>query len=395
MRIRRFLALMLASLFVVSCAGVAQAATLTGAPVEQDTPIPIQAKAAILVEPNSGQIIFEMNADERLPIASVTKVMGVLLACEALEQGRVRTDEMVTVSKQAEGMGGSQVLLDVGEVQPFTVLLKSMIVGSANDATVAVGEHLFGSEELFVQRMNQRAQELGMENTKFGNSTGLPTKAEHYCSARDVARMSMELVKHKIYFDYSTIWMDEVNHGDGRTTQLTNTNRLVRTYEGADGVKTGSTSEAGYCMAASAKRGDMRLIAVVLGATTGKERFAIAGKIMDYGFANYRNFVVAERGAKVRGEMKVTGGKKDGVQLILGDDLQMLVQKGDEQEIDLVPQLPQSLHAPILEGQKVGSVDVIRGERKVGEIKVIAAESIERQDYGTGWQRIFGRWFYQ
>ena len=205
----------------------------------------------------------------------------------------------------------------------------------------------------------------------------------------------MALIKHKVYFDYSTIWMDELNHDSGRVTQLTNTNRLVRTYDGADGIKTGSTNEAGYCMAATAKRGEMRLIAVVLGAKSGKERFVIAGKILDYGFATYRRFAVAEKGAKVRGELPVTGGDRASVPLMLGDDLHLLIQKGDEREIELIPSLPESLHAPVVKGQQVGRVDVVRGEHAVGRIRVMAAEDVGRQHYGTGWARVFKRWFYR
>lgn len=389
---RKILALLVLALLIAQ--PVACAATLATVPLEEATPISIAAKSAILVEPQSGQVIFELNADERRPIASVTKVMGILLACEAVEQGRAKVDDVVSISKAAAGMGGSQVLLDVGETQPFSVLLESMIVGSANDATVAVGEHLFGSEQLFVERMNKRAEELGLMNTHFVNSTGLPAEGQ-YSTARDVAAMSMELIRHKLYFEYSGIWMDEVTHPGGRVTQLTNTNRLIRTYEGADGLKTGSTSEAGYCMSATAKRGDMRLIAVVLGAASGKERFAIAGNILDYGFASYRSFAVAEKGAKVRGELQVTGGDKPTVKLELGDDLNLLIKKGDEQEIELVANLPTSLRAPVAQGQQVGSVDVMRGGKKVGQIRVLAAGDVERQNYGTGWGRVFGRWFYR
>ncbi|MDL2205891.1 D-alanyl-D-alanine carboxypeptidase [Eubacteriales bacterium OttesenSCG-928-N13] len=362
-------------------------------PLEEGQPIPIAAKSALLMEPVSGQVIFAMNADEPRPIASVTKIMGILLACEAVEQERVSLTDEITISKAAAGMGGSQVLLDVGEVQPLSVLIKSMVVGSANDATVAVGEHLFGSEQLFVERMNKRAKELGMQNTNFVNSTGLPAEGA-YSTARDVAIMSMELIKHDLFFEDSHIWMDEVQHPDGRVTQLTNTNRLIRTYEGADGIKTGSTNQAGYCMSASAKRGDMRLIAVVLGANSGKERFSIASQILDYGFANYRSFRVAEKGAKVRGQLPVTGGAKQSVQLLLGGDLSLLIQKGDEQEIQLTPDLPSSMHAPIAEGEQVGSVLVTRGGRSVGKIPVVAAEGVERQNYGTGWERVLREWFY-
>ncbi len=387
---RKLIALLLA-LWVLWPA--AQAAQLAAQPLEEAAPIPIAAKSAILIEPASGQVIFEQNADERRPVASVTKIMAILLACEAVEQGRVKMDDPVTVSKTAAGMGGSQVLLDALEVQPFKQLLKAMIVASANDATVAVGEHLFGSEQEYVDRMNQRARELGLLDTQFVNSTGLPAQNQ-YSTARDVARMSVELIRHKLYFDDSCIWMEDFEHPGGRITQMTNTNRLIRLYPGADGLKTGSTSEAGYCISATAKRGDMRLIAVVLGASNGKERFSIAEKVLDYGFASYRSFAVAEKGARVKGELPVTGGDKNSVPLVLGDDMHLLIKKGDEQEIVLQPRLPLSLHAPIQQGQQVGSVDVLRAGRKVGEIRVDAAQEVLRQNYGTGWRRVFEEWFY-
>ncbi len=386
--VRRLLTIMIA--LVVLCPVWASAAD----PIEGSAPIPIAAKAALLMEPLSGQVIFEVNPDAQVPVASVTKIMGILLAVEAVESGRCTLDERVTISKDAAGMGGSQVLLDVGEVQPLSTLLTSMIVGSANDATVAMGEHLFGSEPLFVDRMNERARELGMQDTVFVNSTGLPAAGQH-STARDVAQMSQALIRHPLYFEYSKVWMDELDHGDGRMTQLTNTNRLVRTYDGADDIKTGSTNEAGYCMSATAKRGDMRLIAVVLGAGSGKERFAIAGKMMDYGFATYRRFQVAQKGAKVRGEMAVTGGAAASVKLQLADDLALLIKKGDEEPVELEPRLPVSLHAPVVAGQKVGTVDVLRGGVKVGEIGVVAMDDVARQNYGTGWGRVWAKWFYR
>ena len=309
----------------------APAALAEGA-LETAPPIPLLCESAVLMEPESGQILFEQNAGERRPVASVTKVMAILLALEALEAGRATLGDPVTISKTAAGMGGSQVLLDAGETQPFEILLKSMIVGSANDATVAIGEYLYGSHQLFVDRMNERAQELGMADTYFVNSTGLPAEG-HYTTARDVARMTVEMLKHPLYFDYSTIWLDSVIHESGRETQLTNTNRLIRLYDGCDGGKTGSTSEAGYCLSATAERGGMRLIAVVLGAQSSTARFDTAASMFDYGFANYRLYPVARSGAKIRGEMPVEGGNLPSIALMLQGDLTLLMKKGGEQAV--------------------------------------------------------------
>ena len=360
-------------------------------PLETDVPIDIDCEAAVLMEPDSGQVIFERNADDTRPVASVTKVMTILLVCEAVEDGRAKLDDMVTVSPQAEGMGGSQVLLDVGEQQKLSTLLKCIIVASANDAAVALAEHLYGSEQLFAQKMNERARTLGAGNTHFVNCTGLPSNGQ-YTTARDVALMSAELIKHATYFKFSTVWMDNLDHGDGRITQLTNTNRLIRLYEGCDGLKTGSTQEAGYCMSATALRGGMRLVAVVLGAKSGKSRFDIASRMMDHGFANYRTYPVAQKGAKVRGTLPVVAGEKVGVKLALDEDLTLLIEKGEEGEITLTPRLPENVRAPIKSGQRVGSVDVIKDGHVVGQVAVAAAETVNAQNYWDVARRVFAAW---
>lgn len=360
-------------------------------PLEVEVPIDIDCASALLMEPESGQVIFEMNADAARPVASVTKVMTILLVCEAVEDGRAAFSDTVIISPQAEGMGGSQVLLDVGEQQTVETLLKCVIVASANDASVALAEHIYGSEQLFVQKMNDRARALGATNTRFVNCTGLPA-AGQYTTARDVAVMSAELVRHETYFQFSTVWLDDLDHGDGRTTQLTNTNRLIRLYDGCDGLKTGSTQEAGYCMSATAQRGGMRLVAVVLGAKSGKSRFDIAGRMLDHGFANYRTYPVAQKGAKVRGELPVVAGERDGVPLSLDENLTLLIEKGEESGITLTPRLPDSVRAPVRAGQRVGSVDVIKDGRVVGQVAVAAAETVNAQSYWDGLRRVLAHW---
>ena len=367
-------------------AAPAPALLLSGAPLEVDPPVQLDCAAALLLEPESGQILFEMNADAPRAVASVTKVMTILLALEAVEQGRASLEDGVPVSKNAAGMGGSQVLLDTGETQTASVLIKSCVVGSANDAAVALAEWLYGSEEAFVRRMNERAGELGMENTQFVNCTDLPAEGQR-TTARDVARMAAALFGHDLYFEYAGIWLDEVDHGDGRVTQLTNTNRLIRLYDGCDGGKTGSTKEAGYCLAATARRGGMRLIAVVLGAPSGGERFDIAARMFDHGFANYRLYPVAARGARIRGGLPVTGGEAGAVPLQLDGALTLLVRKGEEGGIELVPDLPASLAAPVAAGEAVGWVEVRRAGRVVARLPVVAAEAVA----GRGWRPAFRR----
>ena len=368
-------------------------AEISVAPLEESVPVTLPCKSALLMEAESGQIIFEKNADEQRPVASVVKVMTILLCIEAVESGRVSLDDCVSVSKNASGMGGSQVLLDTGETQTLEILLKSAIVGSANDAAVAIAEYLSGSQELFVKRMNARAEALGMKDTVFVNCTGLPATGQH-TTARDVARMSAELFSHELYYRFSTVWMDEVDHGDGRKTQLTNTNRLIRLYDGCDGGKTGSTNEAGYCITATAKRGDMRLIAVVLGGETGALRFEAAQKMLDHGFANYRLLALAERGARVRGEMPVTGGKRESVPLMLNGDLRLLMNRDRTPEVELNPQLPESVPAPVRTGDEVGSVEIVMDGRRIAEIPVVCAGDVERQGFYDAWTRAWSRWLF-
>jgi D-alanyl-D-alanine carboxypeptidase (penicillin-binding protein 5/6) len=361
-------------------------AALTGAPMVDECPVNIDCASAILLEMSSGTVIFAENADEMRPVASVTKLMTILLALEAVDNGRASPEDPVTVSADASGMGGSQILLDTGETQTFAALLKTVIVGSANDSAVALAEYLYGSHELFVSYMNERAAELGMTNTHFVNCTGLPAEGQ-YTTARDVATMAMEVFAHPTYYEFSGVWLENFDHGDGRITQLTNTNKLIRLYEGCDGGKTGSTDEAGYCLAATAQRGGMRLVAVVLGSPTGTKRFDAAEEMFDYGFANYRLYPVAESGTPVKGRLPVTGGDEDGVSLVLDGDLTLLLLKGHEQNVRLSPNLPESVPAPVSLGQQLGTVDVIIGERVVASLPVVSAEEVT----ATGFRYILGR----
>lgn len=362
---------------------------ISQAPLLESPPMRLNCAAALLMEADSGQIIFQMNADSPRPVASVTKVMTILLTLEQLEAGRIALSDAITVSDSAAGMGGSQVLLDVGERQSVSTLLKCMIVGSANDAAVALAEAMYGSEALCAEAMNRRAEALGMANSHFVNCTGLPAEGQH-TTARDVAVMAREVFARDLYYDFSTVWMEDIDHGDGRTTQLVNTNKLLKLYDGCDGGKTGSTNEAGYCVAATARRGGMRLIAVVLGAASGKERFALAQQLFDYGFANYRQYPVARKGTKVRGQLPVTGGEAEGVSLVLDGDLTLLVNKGDEQRVELSPDLPESVPAPVQPGDVVGRVNVIVDGRSVAQIPVAAAEGVETK--GMTLERIWRNW---
>lgn len=381
------------TLIVCLMTAIGAQAALSMSPLVEGTPISVNCKSALLMEASSGQVIFEKNADEKRPVASIVKMMTILMCIEAVESGRVSLSDSVNISKNASGMGGSQALLDTGEVQTLEILLKSAIVASANDAAVAIAEHIYGSEDLFCQEMNKRAKELNMTDTVFKNCTGLPESGQH-TTARDVAAMSQALFSKDQYYKYSTVWMDKLDHHDGRMTDLTNTNRLIRLYEGCDGGKTGSTNEAGYCISATAKRSGMRLIAVVLGADAGKTRFAVAEDMLDYGFANFRVTAVAEKGTRIKGGMKVTGGREESVPLELNGDLHLLMNKSESADIELIPFLPESIRAPFEKGHEIGSVDIVRNGRTIAKIPVVTSASVDRERFSDAWRRMWGRWLF-
>ena len=351
-------------------------AVTLGEPMEQGVPLNLTSPNALLMEPSTGRVIFEKNADERRPVASVTKVMTILLTLEAIDEGRISADDTVTVSPHASGMGGSQAFLDAGGRYPVSDLLKSVIVASANDSAVALAEHISGAEEAFVRLMNERAAELGLANTHFVNCTGLPAQG-HHMSARDVALLSRELDAHPLYYQYSTIWMDEIRHSKGRVTQLTNTNRLVRFYPGCDGYKTGSTNEARYCMAATAKKDGMRLIAVVLGSAAGQTRFDEARAMLEYGFAGYQLFSPVREGDSLNLSVAVRMGGSDAVSAVSGGSYSLLLKKGEQKDITLDAALPDSISAPIKKGEQLGEIRIMRGENVIASVPAVAGETVE------------------
>lgn len=345
-------------------------------PMETGTPFSISSPSVILMDAATGQTIFEKNADDRRPVASVTKVMTILLTLEAVDEGHIQLDDRVTVSPYASSMGGSQVFLDAGKRYPVRDLLKSVIVASANDAAVALGEHMAGTHEAFVGRMNERAEELGLENTHYVNCTGLPAQG-HYTTARDVARLSAQLDQHPLYYEFSTIWMDELTHPGGRKTQLTNTNRLVRFYPGCDGYKTGSTNEARYCISATAEKNGLRLIAVVLGADAGQTRFDEARSMLEYGFSAYQRFSPVKEGDLLGMHVPVKLGGSDSVSAVSGGQSDMLIKKGTQSEISLEVSLAESVNAPVHRGDVLGEIRVMKSGAVVQRIPAVAGETVE------------------
>lgn len=353
--------------------GIAQADEL---PMKAEAPITLTSPSAILCEASTGQVIFEKNADERRPVASVNKVMTILLTLEAVDEGRVSLEDQVTVSPRAASMGGSQAFLDAGERYKLSELLKTVIVASANDSAVALAEHLAGTEESFVRLMNTRAEELGLTNTHYANCTGLPAQ-EHYTTARDVAKLSAQLDLHPIYYRYSTIWMDEIKHRGGRVTSLTNTNRLIRFYPGCDGYKTGSTNEARYCVSATAKKEGMRLIAVVLGTPAGQTRFDEARAMLEYGFANVQLVTPIAQGQALDMTVPVRLGGQDEVSVLSGGTCSLLERRGEKNALSLEAALVEKVNAPVYAGDVLGEIRVKRGDEVVAVVPAVAGEDVQ------------------
>jgi len=371
---KKWMAGILTTLLLFACSTAK--AENTREPMEKGTPFELSSPSLILTEASSGRVIFEKQADERRPVASVTKVMTILLTLEAIDEGRIGLEDKVPVSPRASGMGGSQVFLEANQNYKLRDLLKSVIVASANDAAVALAEYMDGAEEAFVRRMNRRAGELGLENTHYVNCTGLPAQG-HYTTARDVAVLSAQLDLHPLYYQFSTIWMDEIKHKGGRVTQLTNTNRLVRFYDGCDGYKTGSTNEAKYCMTATAKKNGLRLIAVVLGANAGQTRFDEARQMLEYGFSAYDLFKAANQGDLLNMDLPVRFGGKDSVPVLCGGTSSLLIRKGDQTQISLEVTLPEYTTAPVRRGDVLGEIKVKMGNDIMQVLPAVAGETVE------------------
>ena len=349
---------------------------------------PVKAKSACLIDKRTGELLYGQREDDEFPIASMVKIMTALITFEEIEKGNLSFDEKITVSDTAAGMGGSQMFLDRGLEYPVTDLLKGVIVVSANDACVALAERIAGAEETFVAKMNERAKELGMTHTVFVNATGLPKEGGH-STARDVAAMLRELTKHGRYYDYSKIWLEDYTHPDGRVTTLTNTNKFVRFYEECDGGKTGFTSEAKFCLAASAHRGDTALISVVIGAEDGKTRFAESKRLLSYGFASYKTEVMVKKGDPVF-RCPIKGGCVEEISAAASEDLSVLRKAGATAEDAEVKTVFYDVKAPVKKGDTVGECTVTEGG-KTYTVKLIAAEDAKKAGIGDSFRKISKR----
>ena len=349
----------------------------------------VGGKSAVLMDVDTGTVLYESNPHEALPPASVTKVMTMLLIMEAVDSGKITYSDTVTTSEAAAAKGGSQIFLKVGEQMTVSDMLKSIAVSSANDCAYAMAEHIAGSETAFVELMNRRAQELGMQDTHFVNCTGLddaPEAQSHKTSAYDIALMSRELLaKHPDITKYTTIWMDTVRDG---AFGLSNTNKLIRFYNGATGLKTGFTSGAGYCLSASAKRDGMELIAVVMGCESSKIRAAACKSMLDYGFAN---FAVVNPELSEQSSVPVKLGKNSAVSLRPESDNGILIEKNRKNDLTVRVTLPELVSAPVQQGQRLGTMTVYAGEEVLRDTPLVAAEAVERQSWGDLFRLVLRR----
>ncbi|MCL2047481.1 MAG: D-alanyl-D-alanine carboxypeptidase [Defluviitaleaceae bacterium] len=381
MKFYRVVTLVLAAVFFLS--------------ITANATVSVDSKASLLMEAETGKILHEHNAHEKLAPASVTKVMTMLLIYEAIEQERIQWDDVVTVSAHAASMGGSQIFLEPEEKQTVRDLVKSVVIASANDAAVAMAEFVAGSEEAFITQMNNKARSLGMENTNFVNACGLDADG-HITTAYDIALMSRELIlKYPQVFEYAKIRLDKIIHKTARGEEefgLTNTNRLIRSYSGATGLKTGSTAQALYCISATAEKEGMQLIGVVLGAPDPVTRFDSAMKLFDYGYANYALIAKEETGTPM-GEVKIYKGSVETSPVVIKEQVNMVAPKGKHVSLDGEVVLLESLDAPILQGQTAGEVIYTWEGSEVGRSELIIPQDIEKASVGIIMDRMFKRWY--
>lgn len=370
--------------FTATATDVADLSPLEAVPVMADgEALDLKAKSAILIEQGTGRVLYEKDSSTKSAPASITKIMSLILVFEAIDNGALTYDTILTCSDSAAALGGSQIWLEPGETMSVHELLKAVCVVSANDATVMLAEAVAGSEESFVALMNDKAKELNMNNTNFVNCTGLDAE-NHYSCALDVALMSAELLKHEKVTEYTTIWMDSLRNGE---SELVNTNKLVRFYEGCTGLKTGTTSGAGYCLSASAKRDGLSLIAVVMNGETSKDRFAAAQKLLNYGYAHYKNMEIVPSNEEF--SVKVNKGTVDSLKLTAEGTLYALVKKSEKGEITSQVMLPDSVKAPIKKGDKIGEIVYSINDREIGIIELLSDKNIEKKTVFSSFVTLF------
>lgn len=348
----------------------------------KDAPFTVDAKGAVLMDAFTGEVLFQQDSHKQLPPASVTKVMTMLLVMEAVESGKITLEDSVTISERAASMGGSQLYMEPGETHTVAQLMEGVAMASANDGCVALSEYIAGSEEIFVERMNQRAAELGMRDTHFVNTNGLPV-ADHYSSAYDIAVMSRQLYQFEETQKWFTTWQSTITVGlPGKETEfgLTNTNKLIKSYSGCNGIKTGFTSDAGFCLSASAVRDETHLIAVALGCSTSKIRNAQVSKLLDYGFANFETVVLAEEGQIVE-TVLIERGDPQAADAVTAQKITVLVPKGEKDSIRTDIRIADTLSLPLKKGQEVGTLSVYKGEKLLNEYSLTSSCDVEKASF--------------
>ena len=350
----------------------------------------IRAKSAYLMDFCSETVIYAQKELDRLPIASMCKIMTLILSFEAIENGIMNMDDTVTVSERAASMGGSQVFLEANAKYSVRELIKSIVVCSANDSCVAMAEKIAGSEEIFVQRMNEKAKSIGATNTLFSNCTGLPKEPQYSC-AKDVAIMLKNLLKHEEYYQFGKVWMDKFQHPEGRYTEISNTNKLVRFYDGCDGGKTGFTNDAGFCLAATAKRDNMRIISVVIGEENSNNRFDDVRTMFDYAFANYTASRIVEEGKPLSQNVKIEGGKRKDIPIAAARDVYDFSRQGEKGDTVVETRI-KKIKAPIDKGQTIGELVIYRNGIEAEKIPLLALESVKKATVFDHWKEIAGNW---
>lgn len=364
-------------------------------PVYSSDDMNLNCKSALLMDYGTGKIIYEQNSHEKLAPASVTKVMTMLLTIEALDSGRIGYEDKVTISSQASSKNnkGTMLLLEEGEVRTVKELLYGIAVESANDACIAMAEHIAGSEEEFVGLMNKRAKELGANDTNFVNPNGLPAEG-HVTSAHDIALMSKELLKHEKIFDFISKYMITIYVGKDNNVkrELVNKNKMVRFYNDVDGIKTGWTEDAGYCISVTARRGNMRLISVVMGAPKVDVRNREARKLIDYGFANFSSLVIAKKGDKIQ-DVRISKGSSMKVNAVIENEISVLLNKSEEKNIKKTVELPEIVNAPVKKGDKLGEIVICINDKEVGRYNLVCDIDVSKSSFTNNLKNSFRYWF--
>lgn len=368
---KKYFSALLISIFLISSISAGAEPTKT-----MENSINLNCKSAMLMEAGSGKIVYELNSHEKLAPASVTKVMTMLLTMEAVEKGAIKLDDKVTVSERAKLLGGSTMYLETGEIRTVEELLKGVGIESANDAAVALAEYIGGSQEGFIEKMNLRAKELQMNDTNFVNPHGF-YDPNHYTSANDIAIMSRELIKHSKILDYTKIWMETISEGRKEPFTLVNRNKMLKSYNGCDGLKTGYTKEAKYCISATAKRGNIRFISVIMGADSWKERNAQAAKLLDFGFAKYESINFVKKNEVIQ-EISLPKSKPEKIKIMAKEDLSLVFEKGAKPKIEKKVEISKDIKLPIKKGDTIGVIKAVEGDKVFGEVDVIADEDVSK-----------------